>query len=310
MNAILPLSKIRDFGEKVTDTVKFIKLNWKNLVVLYGVFVLPFLLVAVLLGAGYFLEVFTRISAGRASDVFGNWKIWLAMVAILMAVNAMSTSIYLYMKIWEEEDRRATPGDIIQRMTRPFITNLVYTLAVVIVFGLAMALIFFLAVGSKGVSTMILVGLMIFALLIVMVVSMAYVVLIYPTNTIGGHELGMAFQGAWYLLRGHWWASLGYILVIGIIYYIFSVIVQTALTIIFGAGALMGAENFAEGMGKGMAVMYGLIMLVQQLFYIIVFVGAGVLYYSLHEEKIGGGLEKMIDQMGSKTARYGREEEY
>ena len=72
MNTTLPLRRIRDFGEKVTDTIKFIKLNWKNLLVLYGVFVLPFLLIGVFLGAGYFMQIFSAMTAGKANTLFGD----------------------------------------------------------------------------------------------------------------------------------------------------------------------------------------------------------------------------------------------
>jgi hypothetical protein len=51
-------------------------------------------------------------------------------------------------------------------------------------------------------------------------------------------------------------------------------------------------------------------MLIQQIIYIIMFVGAGVLYYSLHEEKMGGGLQKMIDDLGTDSSKYGQQEEY
>jgi hypothetical protein len=98
--------------------------------------------------------------------------------------------------------------------------------------------------------------------------------------------------------------------VLSLIYYIFSFIVQTALTLIFGVGSLMNAEMPGESFGKGMAVVYGLSMLIQQIFYIIMFVGAGVLYYSLHEEKMGGGLQKMIDDLGTDSSKYGQQEEY
>lgn len=310
MNTTLPLRRIRDFGEKVTDTIKFIKLNWKNLLVLYGIFVLPFLLIGVFLGAGYFMQIFSAMTAGTTNQLFGDWKIWAAFLVIYLAVNGMATSIYLYMKIWEEEDRRATPGELLKIIAAPFFSNMLYTVLMFIGLMLIMVPIILVASGGRSAGSIAFLGLFMLFAMIGLLVLFPFLMLVYPVNTIGRGELGNAFRGAALLLRGNWWSSLGYVLVLFIIYYIFSFLVQMMLTLIFGAGALMGAENASETFGKGMLVIYGLSMLIQQVFYIIMFVGAGVLYYSLHEEKVGGGLEKMIDDLGTGSSRYGQQEEY
>ena len=310
MNTTLPLRRIRDFGEKVTDTIKFIKLNWKNLLVLYGVFVLPFLLIGVFLGAGYFMQIFSAMTAGKTNDLFNDWKIWVAILVIYMAVNGMATSIYLYMKVWEDEDRRATPGELLKVIAGPFLSNMLYSVLMFVGLMLLMVPIIMVASGTKSAGSVAFLGLFMLIAMIGLLILFPYLMLIYPVNTIGKGAFGNAFRGAAFLLRGNWWASLGYVMVLFIIYYIFSFLVQMMLTMIFGAGALMGAENAGETFGKGLMVVYGLSMLIQQVFYIIMFVGAGVLYYSLHEEKVGGGLEKMIDDLGTGSSKYGQQEEY
>ncbi|MFN9784805.1 MAG: hypothetical protein ACK54A_16325 [Sphingobacteriales bacterium] len=310
MNTTLPLRRIRDFGEKVTDTIKFIKLNWKNLLVLYGVFVLPFLLIGVFLGAGYFMQIFSAMTAGKTNDLFNDWKIWVAILVIYMAVNGMATSIYLYMKVWEDEDRRATPGELLKVIAGPFLSNMLYSVLMFVGLMLLMVPIIMVASGTKSAGSVAFLGLFMLIAMIGLLILFPYLMLIYPVNTIGKVALGNAFRGTAFLLRGNWWASLGYVMVLFIIYYIFSFLVQMMLTLIFGAGALMGAENAGETFGKGLMVVYGLSMLIQQVFYIIMFVGAGVLYYSLHEEKVGGGLEKMIDDLGTGSSKYRQQEEY
>ncbi len=310
MNTTLPLRRIRDFGEKVTDTFNFIKLNWKNLLVIYGLFVLPFLLVGVYLGAGYFTQILSTVRFKGQEDLSAIWKMVAAVFVIYLAVNAMVTAIYLYMKIWEEEDRRATPGDILKRMPGAYLSNLLYTVLTGIGLVILMIPIFLLASGSVGTGSAVLIGLYTFCIMIGFLILIPFLVLIFPVNTIGRGELGNAFSATWILLKGNWWSSLGYILVLSIIFYVFSLVVQLVLTMIFGAGAVFG-NNFQDAdFGKGITIVYGLSMLVQQIFYMIVFVGAGVLYYSLHEQKVGGGLEKMIDEMGGPSSRFNQQEEY
>lgn len=311
MNTTLPLRRIRDFGEKVTDTIKFIKLNWKNLLILYGVFVLPFLLIGVFLGAGYFMQIFSAVAAGRTNQIFGDWKIWVSVLVIYMAVNGMATSVYLYMKVWEDEDRKASPGELIRIIAGPFFSNMLYSVLMFIGLMLIMVPIVLVAGGGGGsAGSIAFLGLFMLFAMIGLLILFPYLMLVYPVNTIGGREFGNAFSGTAFLLKGNWLASLGYVLVLFIIYYIFSFLVQMMLTMIFGAGALMGADDPGQTFSKGMLVVYGLSMLIQQVFYFIMFVGAGVLYYSLHEEKVGGGLEKMIDDLGTGSSKYGQQEEY
>ena len=153
MNTTLPLRRIRDFGEKVTDTIKFIKLNWKNLLVMYGIFVLPFLLVGAFLGARYFTQIFSTITTGGTDVLFRSWKLWVSMLLVYMAVNAMATSIYLYMRIWENENRRASPGEILALMPGPFMSNTIYTVMMLVGLVILMVPIGFIAAGSGGAGT-------------------------------------------------------------------------------------------------------------------------------------------------------------
>jgi hypothetical protein len=63
-----------------------------------------------------------------------------------------------------------------------------------------------------------------------------------------------------------------------------------------------------SGMGKSYAYIFGLTTLVQQVFYLIIFVGSGIHYYSTEDEKAGAGLEKQIENIGNPTREKGNEE--
>lgn len=307
MTSTLPLRKVRDFGEKINDTIRFIRIHWKNLMIMYGLFVLPFLLLAVFLGAGYFMDAFRQIS-GDISMLGGQWKILLAALLVFFAVNAMATSIYIFMKQLEEKGVAPSLADVAREMPKPMLTNFLYTLLLGFIVALAFVPLFLFISGmGNSPGTLVLLGLLMFVGFLLL---SPYFMLIYPCNTIGEGELGGPLTAAWSLLKGRWWASVGYVLVIILIYYVLSFVVQFILTLLIGMTMLLKPENGMQNVGKGMGVVYGLSMLVQQLFYLIVFVGAGLLYYSLHEEKVGSGLEDKIDTLGSDMKDHSQEGEY
>ena len=308
MNSTLPLRKNRDFGEKVSDTVRFIKLNWKNLLIMYGLFVLPFLLVAVLLGAGYFMDIFTQIRGNGLQQLFQGWKLIVAAILLFLAINMMAAYVYVYMDLWEKKDEMPTVTDVARKIMKPFLTNIMYSF-ILFLFIMAVCLAVVLIISAFGRSAGVM-ALMVLLLFLGFIFFSAYFILVYPANTIGGNEFGSPIRAAWILLRNNWWPSLGYVMVLGLIYYIFSFITQMVLTMVFGISTLLNPEQTTMASGKGMAVVYGLSILIQQLFYLVIFVGSGILYYTLHEEKVGTGLESRIEEIGSKQTGSSQQEEY
>ena len=275
---------------------------------MYGLFVLPFLLVAVYLGAAYFMDIFTQIRGGGFQQLFKGWKLLVAAILILMALNIMAAYVYVYMDLWESNDRMPTVGEVSKRIMRPFWTNILYSI-ILFVLAVVVCLLVIMTITAFGKNAGV-IAIMMLLLFFGMLFFSAWVMLVYPANAIGGNEFGSPIRAAWVLLKNNWWSSLGYILVLALIYYIFSFVTQLALTLIFGISSLLNPEQAANSTGKGMTLVYGLTILVQQVFYLVIFVGSGILYYTLHEEKVGKGLESKIDEIGGHQTSRGQEEEY
>jgi hypothetical protein len=219
----------------------------------------------------------------------------------------MAASIYLYMDLWERNNEMPTIPEVAAGIMRPFLTNILYSIIMsLLVLAACLPLILFvMAVGdSPGMM-----ALLIFILFFGILFFSAFFVLVYPANTIGRNEFGSPIRAVWILLKDNWWSSLGYLLVLILIYYVFSMITQLATSLLFGASTLLNPESIPAS-GKSMTLVYGFNILLQQVFYIIVFVGTGILYYTLHEEKVGSGLESRIDELGSQKFGQGQEEEY
>ena len=162
----------------------------------------------------------------------------------------------------------------------------------------------FLSRNSPG-----MIALLMLVLFFVAFFYMIYFFLLYPVNTIDKRGAN-PIVATWQLLRNKWWSSFGYMCILLLIYYVFSLITNLIIMIVFGSSALINPNSLAASTGKTFAMVYGVSLLIQQIFYVIVFVGIGILYYSLDEEKNGSGLESRIDQIGTRSVDHTRQEDY
>jgi hypothetical protein len=122
MNTIFQLRKVRDFSERIGDTLQFIKLHWIKLLGLYAVFVVPFLLCGIILGANSIGDFITRFS-GSLEMVTGSMglKMMAAAVFFLFAGASYSAVVYLFMDHVERTNGDApTIPDIAGKFMRPF----------------------------------------------------------------------------------------------------------------------------------------------------------------------------------------------
>jgi hypothetical protein len=132
---------------------------------------------------------------------------------------------------------------------------------------------------------------------------MVFILMLFPVTVIGNGAFGSAIPGTYQLLKGRWWFSFGFILILMIIYYFFSMAISTLLSVVFGFSSInMLDPEKISGMGKTYAYVFGLTTLIQQV--------CGVHYISLQEEKLGAGLEQKIDNIGMGDKRETGSEEY
>ena len=310
MTQTLQLRKVRDFGERIGDSMTFIKLNWARMLGLYAVFVIPFLLAGIILGANSIADFITKFSGSlNAFTSAMGIKLALAMVMFFFASSSYAAVVYLYMD-HVEKNNGAQPAiaDIGKRLLKPMLYNMGYS---ILVFAIIMMVVVFFALGVVGGKSnplllLIAVPLCMFGGLFTMV----YLLMIFPVNAIGNGKFGSAISGTFHLLRGRWWFTIGFIIILFIIYYFFSLAISTMVNLLFGLTSInmMDPEKIS-GMGKTYAYVFGLNTIIQQVFYLVIFVGCGIHFYSTQEEKLGAGLEQQIDNIGVKGHREEGKEE-
>lgn len=301
MQPAIVLRKIRDFGERVSDTLLFLRLNWKGLFVLYAVFVIPFLLLGTYFGASGFVEFFARLSS-LGIDKPGNFfsiDFFLAIFLFLIGTTSYATAIYCYMRLYEESGgEKPTVSQVGKLYITKFLSNVGYALLIImIIFAGAFAAV----IPILG-ALLYLVGLVYFLITLCV---------LFPSNTSEDNSFGAAFSRSFYLIRNRWWFTFGYSIILMIIYYFFAYIIQFVVMIIFGISSVnfIDPEGVSSNFSKKLVYVLGLVAILQQVFYLIVHVGLGIHYYSLLEEKEGSGLEQRLDQLGERPGPHSSIEE-
>ena len=106
MVQILFLRRLRDFGEKISDSLLFIKTNWKNLFLLYVIFVVPFYNCSRNCWRAFrkpsFIQAYwVSAEAFKLTDIF-NVEFAVIILCLLMSGASYQASVYSYMRLYEE----------------------------------------------------------------------------------------------------------------------------------------------------------------------------------------------------------------
>ncbi|WP_336514490.1 hypothetical protein [Pollutibacter soli] len=303
MDTVLTLRKVRDFGQSLGDTIQFIKLNWKKLFTLYLVFAVPFLLVAALVGASAFADFFQNIGGFTSpvlEGVSGNSIIAFfgAMLLYALSAGAFGTSVYLYMKLYDQNRGKQPEINEIGKLFFPkLLSNFGYTVIAGIIFC-----------GFAFIAIIPIIGfLVVFFGFFYVAISLS---LLYPINTIETNGFGVPLQRCFSLIRGKWWYTFGFLIILMLIFYFFSMIIGMVVNLIFGISSLNFLEPDKSLFTKRYFLITGLSSVVQQIFYLLIYVGIGIHYFSLREEKEGTALDERLDQLGSNDAHGQIEEQY
>lgn len=288
------LRKVRDFGATISDTFAFLRFHWRPLATLYAVFVVPFLLLATLLGADAFPSLFQSISQGF--DGILSQLMTLAPLLLLSALNYLigttlyPTLVYLYMRRVDEMPG-VRPGlrDCTRQLLPKTLLNLGYIFLMILALLLGLLIVLLPVVG-----------------ILLYIPAMLWLVVCFtiltPVVTIEDRPFPTAFKRAIRLVTGRWWFTLGVVIIIGLICYFISSVIGIVVNMITGKAAinfLDPEKDLSRIFDRNQILISGISFIVQQVFYLVLHVCMGIHYFSLVEEKDARGLEARLDSLGS-----------
>jgi hypothetical protein len=288
------LRKRRDFGATLSDTFSFIRAHARTLALLYALFVVPFLLVATLLGADAFPALYAALSAGfdgllpRVTPLLPG--LLFSGLAYITASTLYPTLVYLCMR---RADEAPATAPTVRDCTRGLVPKTLLNLAYVVTLVLA------LAVGAI-VAIIPVIGILAYLPAVIWLV--VCFTILTPVAILEDLPFPAAFRRAIRLVAGRWWYTVGVVAVIGLVCYGLSMAVSFAVNTVTGMASINFVDpekDLARFFDRDRILVAGLSFTLQQVFYLVLHVGMGMHYYSLAEEKDARGLEARLDQLGS-----------
>lgn len=282
----LEFQKIRDFGENITDTFKFIRQESRPLLRSFFAICTIFILLNAIFAAmfQYSLLKVTPVAApgsyapnyaAQLGKIFSP-VYFLTILTSLLAVSAMQVALTGYVKLYVQKGNESPDIEEVWRLFRKYfikvflfhIPTLIITL-VGMVFCLAPGVYFFVVFAPLG------------AILVIEEMS-----------------FGEAFSRCFYLVKNEFWLSFGIYIISFILYYIATMLIGGIFS---GAGIvvkLLTTRDFTDvqQMASSFMNFFGLA------FYIIPLLSVTLNYFSLVEKKDGTGIINRLDSIGEKQS--------
>jgi len=269
------------------------------------------MVIAVFFSARVYTDRLTSVGGYYSAYNFLNGQFWLMIICLLLASSAYNTAVYGYFRLYDEQ-RGVQPtlkqvGQLfVAKFFKVFFYNLVVTVLLVLVAIIPVIIVMFIPLLNV---------LAIILFIVIFAIILFYLNCIYVTEDLG---LSGGISRLFYLFSNRWWHVIGFTLIVGLIYVVFAGALQLALGLIKEVYSISTVSttrySYSEDSGSFITVgmvLFGIVYLLQQLFYLIIFCSVGVNYYSLTEEKDGSAIEEQIDNIGGSTDKYsGVDEQY
>lgn len=279
-NQKINLREERDFGEKLNATFTFIKQNFKPLSISILLYVSPVAILAGIFSGFYQSRLLQQITGGGPNSNVGEFTVFNQVTSLnyvisifftVMAYVIMSLTVYGYMAAYMDEEGEVRPAAVWQHIK----SNLVQATYSSIAIGVVCFLTFFLL------------GLGIY---LAVVLSLFLIVMVRE-------ETGFieTIERCFYLIKGNWWATLGLLMVAGLIQSMIGWLAAAPL------GALMVLQSLqvvSSGEGLLLVLSNTVATLLTNLTYCISVLAAGFQYFNLVEQKDGVGLLEQVDLIG------------
>ncbi len=280
------LYKQRDFGDQISATFEFIKLNIKRITMNYLVFSLPLVIIGSVLYAGGYTDLIQNVQAGQVYTPMSVFSGQIIIGGLLLFVASLFfiMSNYAMMKLYHEVE---DPNEINVAMVYDVIKSRIghYILG-----GIAVGVI-----SVLGTLLLVLPG------IYVMVAMMfTFIIIIFEGKNAFG-AIDRSFQ----VQRGFWWGSFGFIIVMAIIISLISYTIVLPISLIYDFSPLelmsgTVAQDFEHSASKFLIVT----VLSNSLTYFIssiYVIAIGIRYFTIVESKEDISLNQEIDSMTSNS---------
>jgi len=274
----LNLRKERQFGDNLSVTFDFIRMNFKMLLKILLRISGPLMLLGSIVLFYAFFELYSNMSTFNSKvspfDIYQSGFMILGIIIYSIGSLIFSISINEYISWYAdaEENETISPKEIFQRAISNFWnyfgTGLLVSLMIAITF-----------------MVLIIPG-------IYVGVSLSLVLIVISAEKKAG---GKAINRSWQLIKGKWWITFGYLIVVFILATLIMYIIQIPLLTINVIFAVTKETSTISVIINALAA--SITYLIYPLVTVITYIGIAVYYFSVVEEKEQVGLKKEIQKI-------------
>ena len=292
-NNFVEFKKERDLGAIITDTFKFIRLEWKPFFsTVIKISIIPILLaiITIIFYSAWFSNIFTGIFSSIGgefgADVFDITTFMVLLLALiifsLVAYALVSVSSLSYIKSYINNRGRVNleeVKDITKRKFGAFI-GLYFLNGLIIGIGAMFC-------GIPGIYFWV-------------VLSLTYALLIFENKGVFD-----SINDAFNFIKGHWWDTFGILLVIFLLTIVMDYVSQIPVFIyqLVDMGISLGSEDPTEVFDILSDPIYLVLLFfsyfINFLIYMVTLITSVFIYFDINEQKYASGSIDMIDNLGS-----------
>lgn len=273
----IQLRERRDFSEVLSATFTFLRQNFvflaKQILFLVG----PVVLTALIVGALSYLwlDPFVNLESDPFAVVVGFFTP--LYLLLIIASYLFSATLFGFLVLYVERGPRGFDTPDLLRMILKYVWRLLLGAIVVAVVTIA-GFIFFIIPG------------------IYVAVATSLFAIVLMQEDLGVFE---AIARCFELIRRNWWATFGIMFVLGILTYLISLAMMLPLSL-FGAIVEMNTvTGEAEFSPLAMTVWIGVNTVLGYIGYTLIYLGLGIQYYNLVEQREMAGLLERVERIGT-----------
>lgn len=270
----------RGFSDCITVMFNFVKQEFKPLMKAAGFIVLPLLLVDMVLRSFFISDIFAYTSLIDEGDVLWDAGYWRGMgvnyLTMVVAYFWIALFALSYMRIYAErfaegDAAPVLPGEVWQVMGKSMGVSLLW-------------LVFYFLMVCFGMLLFLIPGIYV---AVVFVFVLCFIV-------IAGKSLSNSMSASMKIMSGKWWNTFGYLLVLGMLVSALSYVFSLPYMFLSIKTIVVGEEPSTYALALGVL----LSTLGQYLLQLVAFVGIGVRFFSLREQKEHAALLDKINEIG------------
>ncbi|MBE7177224.1 MAG: hypothetical protein INR69_12510 [Mucilaginibacter polytrichastri] len=269
----LELRRIRDFGQCIADSFRFLKENFKPLtrsvLAICGIFILASFITTYL----QYSQMFNGIEERSAplQTRFG-FSYFANLIALSLAYFALFTTINAYVALaLNKKNEKPVLAEV-----WAYVTYYFWRVAGAFILGYIVLVLGFVLCLVPGIW------------------MFPIFTMIFPVIMIENASFGYAVERSRFLVKDNWWPTFGVIVVSGIIGTIPGYFIGIIIGIISGVSMYF----YTGGIGKALGIGFAFMQAVFQLVYIFPAIASTIWYLSLVEQKEGVGIMERIAALG------------